>query len=78
MLADGNSMSGTMTYAKRSLPLALERAKPATEWAIPAEPAKIAPMATDAKPDVEVATVLQTLLILLPTHSVYSGRCAPL
>jgi uncharacterized protein (TIGR03435 family) len=50
-------MSGTMTYAKRSLPLALERAKPATEWAIPAEPAKIAPMATDAKPDVEVATV---------------------
>jgi hypothetical protein len=57
MLAGGNSMSGTMTYAKRSLPLALERAKPATEWAIPAEPAKIAPMATDAKPDVEVATV---------------------
>jgi uncharacterized protein (TIGR03435 family) len=57
MLADGNSMSGTMTYAKRSLPLALARAKPGTEWVIPAAPAKIAPMAPDAKPDVEVATV---------------------
>ena len=57
MSADGNSMNGTMTYAKRSLPLTLERAKPGTEWATPAAPAKIAPMATDAKPDVEVATV---------------------
>jgi Protein of unknown function (DUF3738) len=60
MLADGNSMSGTMTYAKRSLPLALQRAKPGTEWAIPAAPAKIAPMAPDAKPDVEVATIKPT------------------
>ena len=57
MLADGNSMSGTMTYARRSLPLALERAKPGTEWAIPAAPVKIAPMVPGAKPDVEVATV---------------------
>ena len=55
--ADGNSMSGTMTYARRSLPLALQRTKPETEWAIPAPPPKIAPMAPDAKPDVEVATV---------------------
>ena len=60
MLPDGNSMSGTMTYAKRSLPLALQRAKPGTEWAIPAAPAKIAPMAPDAKPDVEVATIKPT------------------
>jgi uncharacterized protein (TIGR03435 family) len=57
MLADGNSMSGTMMYAKRSLPLTLQRAKPGTEWAIPAAPAKLAPMASDAKPDVEVATI---------------------
>ena len=57
MSADGNSMSGTMTYAKRSLPLALQRTKPEAEWAIPAAPAKIAPMAPDAKPDVEVATI---------------------
>jgi uncharacterized protein (TIGR03435 family) len=60
MSADGNSMSGTMTYAKRSLPLALQRAKQEAEWAIPAAPAKIAPMATDAKPDVEVATIKPT------------------
>jgi uncharacterized protein (TIGR03435 family) len=57
MSADGNSMSGTMTYAKRALPLALQRTKPGAEWAIPAAPAKIAPMAPDAKPDVEVATI---------------------
>jgi uncharacterized protein (TIGR03435 family) len=57
MSADRNSMSGTMTYAKRSLALTMERAKPETEWAIPAAPAKIAPMVPDAKPDVEVATV---------------------
>jgi uncharacterized protein (TIGR03435 family) len=55
--ADGNSMSGTMTYAKRSLPLALQRTKPEAEWAIPAAPAKLAPMAPDANPDVEVATI---------------------
>jgi uncharacterized protein (TIGR03435 family) len=60
MLADGNSMSGTMTYAKRSLPLALQRKKPGTEWAIPDAPAKIEPMAPDAKPDVEVATIKPT------------------
>jgi uncharacterized protein (TIGR03435 family) len=60
MSADGNSMSGTMTYAKRSLPLALQRTKPEAEWAIPAAPAKIAPMAPDAKPDVEVATIKPT------------------
>jgi uncharacterized protein (TIGR03435 family) len=60
MSADGNSMSGSMTYAKRSLPLALQRTKPGAEWAIPAAPAKIALMAPDAKPDVEVATIKPT------------------
>jgi uncharacterized protein (TIGR03435 family) len=60
MSADGNSMSGTMTFAKRALPLALQRTKPEGEWAIPAAPAKLAPMAVDAKPDVEVATVKPT------------------
>ena len=57
MSADGNSMSGTMAYAKRSLPLALQRTKPEAEWAIPAAPAKLAQMAPDANPDVEVATI---------------------
>jgi uncharacterized protein (TIGR03435 family) len=42
------------------LPLALLRTKPGAEWAIPAAPAKIAPMAPDAKPDVEVATIKPT------------------
>ncbi|HTZ56777.1 MAG TPA: M56 family metallopeptidase [Acidobacteriaceae bacterium] len=60
MSADGNSVSGTITYARRSLPLALERAKPRTEWAIPAAPTKNALMASDAKPDVEVATIKPT------------------
>jgi uncharacterized protein (TIGR03435 family) len=60
MSADGNSMSGTMTLAMRSLPLALERAKPETEWATPVPPPRIAPMAPDAKPDVEVATIKPT------------------
>jgi uncharacterized protein (TIGR03435 family) len=60
MSADGNSMNGTMTYAKRPLPLALQRTRPGAEWAIPAAPAKIAPMAPDAKPDVEVATIKPT------------------
>ncbi len=60
MSADGNSMRGTMTYAKRSLPLALQRTKPEAEWAIPAAPAKLAPMAPDAKPDVDVATIKPT------------------
>jgi hypothetical protein len=58
--ADRHSMSGTMTYAGRSLPLALERAKPETEWAIPAPQPRIAPMAPDAKPDVDVATFKPT------------------
>jgi uncharacterized protein (TIGR03435 family) len=49
-----------MTYAKRALPLALQRTKPEAEWAIPAAPAKLAPMAPDANPDVEVATIKPT------------------
>jgi uncharacterized protein (TIGR03435 family) len=61
MAADRNSMSGTMTFANRSLPLTMERARPETEWAIPAAaPLKAAPMASDAKPDVEVATIKPT------------------
>ena len=48
MSADGNSMIGVMTYAKRSLPLVLQRTKAGAEWAIPAAPAISAPMAADA------------------------------
>jgi uncharacterized protein (TIGR03435 family) len=57
--ADGNSISGTMTQL-HSFPLVLERATPETEWTTPAPPQRIVLMATDAKPDVEVATIKPT------------------
>jgi uncharacterized protein (TIGR03435 family) len=60
MSAGGNSMSGTVTRAGGSLPLMLERATPETEWATPAPPLRISPMAPDAKPDVDVSTVKPT------------------
>jgi uncharacterized protein (TIGR03435 family) len=60
MSADGNSVSGTVTQGGRPLPLVLERATPATEWTIPAPPPKIPPMAADANPSFEVATIKPT------------------
>jgi uncharacterized protein (TIGR03435 family) len=60
MSADGNSISGTVTQNGPS-PLVLERATPETEWATPAPPPpRILPMAKDAKPGVEVATIKPT------------------
>ena len=43
-----------------SFPLVLERATPETEWATPAPPRRMVPMATDAKPGLEVATIKPT------------------
>ena len=60
MSADGNSISGTIhgyETQDRTYPLVLERATPATKWAIPAPPQQLPKMAADAKPGVEVATV---------------------
>ncbi len=57
--ANGNSISGTVTQFG-SFPLVLERATPETEWTTPAAPRRIVPMATDAKPGVEVATIKPT------------------
>ncbi len=57
--ADGNSISGTLTQVG-SFPLVLERATRETEWTTPAPPQRILPMATDAKPGVEVATIKPT------------------
>ena len=57
MSADGKSITGTWKQGTLSLPLVLERATPATEWTIPAPPAKIPPMAADANPGFEVATI---------------------
>jgi uncharacterized protein (TIGR03435 family) len=58
--SDGNSISGTSTQGDHSLPLVLERATPDTEWTIPAPPPKIPPMAADANPSFEVATIKPT------------------
>jgi uncharacterized protein (TIGR03435 family) len=57
--ADGNSMSGTLTGDSSSL-LVLERATPETEWATPSPQQRIVPMAPNAKPGVEVATIKPT------------------
>ncbi len=60
MSADKNSISGTSTQGDHSLPLVFERATPETEWAMPAPPPKIPPMAADAHPTFEVATIKPT------------------
>jgi uncharacterized protein (TIGR03435 family) len=52
--ADGNSIAGTFTQGGTSFPLNLTRANSDTAWAIP-EPPK--PMAADADPAFEVATI---------------------
>jgi uncharacterized protein (TIGR03435 family) len=59
MSEDGNSISGSATQSG-SFPLVLQRATPGTEWATPSLPVRIQPMAADASPDVEVATVKPT------------------
>jgi uncharacterized protein (TIGR03435 family) len=57
MSADGRTMTGTMTQGDRPLPLNLTRANAETAWAIPAPPARATPMAADASPSFEVATI---------------------
>jgi uncharacterized protein (TIGR03435 family) len=53
---DGNSISGTWTQGN-PIPLNLVRATPNTAWAIPPPPAPMKPMAADADPSFEVATI---------------------
>jgi len=55
--ADGNSIVGTSTQMGRSQPLVFERATPETEWPTPPPPPSIPPMAPNAVPGVEVATI---------------------
>lgn len=57
MSADGKSISGTWTQGPNPLPLVLERVTPETAWAIPEPPPRLPPMATDADPSFEVATI---------------------
>jgi uncharacterized protein (TIGR03435 family) len=54
MSADGKSIAGTWMEGTMPIPLLLERATADTAWAIP-EPPK--PMAADADPSLEVATI---------------------
>lgn len=58
--SDGNSISGSSTQGGNSLPLVFERATPETEWTIPAPPPQLPPMAADAHPAFEVATIKPT------------------
>ena len=60
LASDGKSIAGTWTQGGSPLPLVLERATPETEWAIPEPAPRIPPMAADANPSFEVATIKPT------------------
>jgi uncharacterized protein (TIGR03435 family) len=55
--ADGNSMVGNWSQGPNPLALTYTRATPATEWTIPPPPVQLPPMAADANPSFEVATI---------------------
>jgi uncharacterized protein (TIGR03435 family) len=57
MSGDGKSIAGTWTQGPNPLSLLLERATPETEWTIPPPPPPVKPMALDANPSFEVATI---------------------
>jgi len=55
--ADGKSIVGNWTQGPNPLALNLTRATPETEWSIPKSPPPVPPMAADANPSFEVATI---------------------
>jgi uncharacterized protein (TIGR03435 family) len=55
--ADGKSIVGNWTQGPNPLALNLARATPETEWSIPKPPPPIPPMAADANPNFDVATI---------------------
>ena len=57
MSSDGKSITGSATQGSKPLPLVFERATPETAWAIPEPAPKLPPMAADANPSFEVATI---------------------
>jgi uncharacterized protein (TIGR03435 family) len=57
MAADKQSIAGTWKTSAASFPFVLERATQATEWAIPEAAAATQPMAANANPSFEVATI---------------------
>ena len=56
MSADGNSIAGQWKQGQ-PLPLVFERATADTAWAIPEPPPRVEPMAANADPSFEVATI---------------------
>ncbi len=57
---DGNSITGTWRQGQNRVPLIFERATNESEWTIPQPPPRSAPMAADANPSFEVATIKPT------------------
>src|SRR5450631_876115 len=55
--ADGKTIAGTWTQATQPFPLTLALATPETAWEIPTAPAPEKPMAADADPGFDVATI---------------------
>ena len=58
--ADGTSIAGTWTQGSAPLSLTLKRATTETAWAVPDPAARPRPMAADASPAFEVATIKPT------------------
>jgi hypothetical protein len=54
---EGTTIAGTFTQGGNPIPLILKRPTPETAWAIPEPPAPPKPMAADAVPVFEVATI---------------------
>ena len=57
MSPDHNSIGGSWTQDDGAQRLVLERATPDTAWALPQPPPRMKPMAADANPGIEVATI---------------------
>jgi uncharacterized protein (TIGR03435 family) len=57
LTADGKSIEGSSTQGGNTLPLNFTRATPETEWNIPPPPPPVPPMAADANPSFDVATI---------------------
>ena len=55
--ADGNTITGQWKQGGETLPLILSRATTATAWAMPEPPKPVAPMAADADPSWDIATI---------------------
>jgi uncharacterized protein (TIGR03435 family) len=55
--SDGKTITGTWSQGPNPLPLNLSRATPETEWTIPPPPPRLPPMAENADPSFEVATI---------------------